>query len=60
MGSLASSINCLEVSSNQTTGRSESRSSLYRSSKASIRATNSPLTAGMHHSLFFHGLSSFF
>ena len=32
----------------------------YRSSTSSIRATNSPLTSGMHHSFFFHGLSSFF
>ena len=26
----------------------------------SIRATNSPLTSGMHHSFFFHGLVRFF
>ena len=60
MGGLTSSINCLEVSSKHTTGHSGSRSSWYRSRTSSIRATNSPLTLGMHHSLFFHGLSSFF
>ena len=60
MGGLTSSINCLEVSSKHTTGHSGSRSSWYRSRTSSIRATNSPLTLGMHHSLFFHGLSVFF
>ena len=31
----------------------------FNVSPSSIRDTNSPLTSGLHHSLFFHGRSSF-
>ena len=55
-----SPVNCREVSSKHTTGRSGWYACWYRSSTSSIRATNSPLTLGIHHSFFCHGLSSFF
>ena len=60
MGGRTSPVNCREVSSKHTTGRSGLYSGWYKSSTSSIRATNSPLTLGIHHSFFFHGLSSFF
>ena len=60
MGGRTSPVNCLEVSSKHTTGRSGLYSWWYKSSTSSIRATNSPLTLGIHHSFFFQGLSSFF
>ena len=50
---------CLDVSSKLTTGCVRVVVCAGPAT-ASIRATNSPLTSGMHHSFFFHGLSSFF
>ncbi len=44
----------------QTTGRVSSSGSAYNSKTSSIRATNSPLTFGMHHDRFCQGFSAFF
>ena len=55
-----SAINCFEVSSKQTTGRAGSSGSAYRSSTSSIRQTNSGPTVGITHSLWSHGLRTFF
>ena len=52
--------NSLLNSSMQTTGRVLSSGSAYTSSTSSIRATNSPLTLGMHQDRFCHGFSAFF
>jgi len=57
---IVSATNCLGVSSKQTTGRSGSYGSSYKSSTSSIAATNSALTAGMHHCRCRQGLMAFF
>ena len=55
IGSRDSPINCLGVSSKQTTGRVGLGVSAYSARTSSIRATNSALTSGMHHIFFCQG-----
>jgi len=60
-GDRTSLTSCFGTSSMQTSGRRGLYGRWYRSSRSSIRATNSPHdSGGRHHCSFSHGLSEFF